>query len=140
MLLALCSKNNEEDVAATFAAHPEMPLRLEDFAAQRVNWDTKGANLASLADELDLGLDSVILIDDNPKEVTEAQAGAPQVLAVALPERAGEIPEFLRHVWAFDRARVTEEDRRRPRTLRAARRACARRSAAPPAWRNFSRR
>ncbi|HEY1493741.1 MAG TPA: HAD-IIIC family phosphatase [Candidatus Solibacter sp.] len=114
MLLALCSKNNEEDVAATFAAHPEMPLRLEDFAAQRVNWDTKGANLASLADELDLGLDSVILIDDNPKEVTEAQAGAPQALAIALPERAGEIPEFLRHFWAFDRARVTEEDRRRP--------------------------
>uniref|UniRef100_Q01XE0 FkbH like protein n=1 Tax=Solibacter usitatus (strain Ellin6076) TaxID=234267 RepID=Q01XE0_SOLUE len=114
MLLALCSKNNEEDVAATFAAHPEMPLRLEDFAAQRVNWETKGANLVSLADELDLGLDSVILIDDNPKEVTEAQAGAPQALAIALPERAAEIPEFLRHVWAFDRARVTEEDRRRP--------------------------
>ena len=114
MLLALCSKNNEEDVAATFAAHPEMPLRLEDFAAQRINWETKGANLASLADELDLGLDSVILIDDNPKEVTEAQAGAPQALAIALPEPAGEIPEFLRHLWAFDRARVTEEDRRRP--------------------------
>jgi len=114
MLLALCSKNNEEDVAATFAAHPEMPLRIEDFAAQRINWDTKGANLASLADELDLGLDSVILVDDNPKEVTEAQAGAPQALAIALPERAAEIPEFLRHVWAFDRARVTEEDRRRP--------------------------
>ncbi len=75
MLLALCSKNNEEDVAATFEAHPEMPLRLADFAAQRVNWETKGANLASLADELDIGIDSVILIDDNPKEVTEAQAG-----------------------------------------------------------------
>ena len=43
MLLALCSKNNEEDVAATFRAHPEMPLRLGDFVAQRVNWDTKGA-------------------------------------------------------------------------------------------------
>ncbi len=114
MLLALCSKNNEEDVAATFQAHPEMPLRLADFAAQRVNWETKGGNLASIADELDLGLDTIILVDDNPKEVTEAQAGAPQVLALALPERAGEIPEFLRHVWAFDRARVTEEDRRRP--------------------------
>jgi FkbH-like protein len=113
-LLALCSKNNEEDVAATFRAHPEMPLRLSHFAAQRINWETKGANLASLAEELDLGLDSVILVDDNPKEVIEAQAGAPQSLALALPERAAEIPIFLRHVWAFDRARVTEEDRRRP--------------------------
>jgi FkbH-like protein len=113
MLLALCSKNNEEDVAATFQAHPAMPLRWTDFAAQRINWDTKGASLASLADELDLGLDTVILIDDNPKEVTEAQAGAPQALAVALPPRAAEIPEFLRHLWAFDRARITEEDRHR---------------------------
>jgi polyketide synthase PksN len=107
MLLALCSKNNEEDVAATFQAHSEMPLRLADFVAQRVNWETKGANLASLADELDLGLDTIVLIDDNPKEVTEAQAGAPQALAIALPPRAGEIPEFLRHLWAFDRARIT---------------------------------
>jgi FkbH-like protein len=114
MLLALCSKNNEEDVAATFRAHPEMPLRMEDFAAQRVNWEPKGANLVSLAEELDLGLDSVILVDDNPKEVTEAQAGAPEALSLVLPGRAAEIPEFLRHVWAFDRARVTEEDRRRP--------------------------
>jgi FkbH-like protein len=114
MLLALCSKNNEEDVVETFHAHPEMPLRLEDFAARRINWETKGAGLASLAAELDLGLDSFILVDDNPKECTEAQAGAPESLVLALPARAEEIPEFLRHVWAFDRAGVTEEDRRRP--------------------------
>jgi FkbH-like protein len=114
LLLALCSKNNEEDVVETFRAHPEMPLRLEDFAARRINWESKGAGLASLAAELDLGLDSFILVDDNPKECTEAQAGAPEALALALPARAEEIPEFLRHVWAFDRAGVTEEDRRRP--------------------------
>ena len=45
MLLALCSKNNEEDVVETFRAHPEFPLRFEDFAARRINWDSKGANL-----------------------------------------------------------------------------------------------
>ena len=114
MLLALASKNNEEDVVETFRAHPEMPLRLEDFAARRINWDSKAAGLAAIADELDLSLDSFILVDDNPKECTEAQAGAPEVLALPLPPRADEIPEFLRHVWAFDRAHVTEEDRRRP--------------------------
>ena len=114
MLLALCSKNNEEDVVETFRAHPEMPLRFDDFAARRIDWESKGAGLASLAAELDLGLDSFILVDDNPKECTEAQAAAPEALALALPARAEEIPEFLRHVWAFDRARVTEEDRRRP--------------------------
>lgn len=113
MLLALCSKNNEEDVAATFRAHPDMPLAPGDIVAQRINWDSKTANLASLAEELEIGLDTFILVDDNPKEVQEVQAGAPQVLALLLPARAAEIPDFLAHVWAFDRARVTEEDRRR---------------------------
>ncbi|HEY2013140.1 MAG TPA: HAD-IIIC family phosphatase [Bryobacteraceae bacterium] len=114
MLLTLCSKNNEEDVVETFRAHPDMPLRLEDFAAHRVNWQSKGENLAALGDELELGLDSFILVDDSAKECTEAQAQAPEVLALALPAEAEEIPAFLQHVWAFDRARVTEEDRRRP--------------------------
>jgi FkbH-like protein len=113
MLLALCSKNNEEDVAATFRAHPEMPLAIGDFVAERVNWDSKAGNLASLAEELELGLDSFILVDDNPKEVQEVQSSAPQVLSLLLPPRAAEIPDFLAHVWAFDRARVTEEDGRR---------------------------
>ena len=114
MLLALASKNNEEDVMETFRAHPEMPLRLEDFVARRVNWEPKSANLASIAGELGLNLDSFILVDDNPKECTEAQAGCPEALALPLPARAEDISEFLKHVWAFDRARVTEEDRKRP--------------------------
>ena len=118
MLLALCSKNNEADVVETFAAHPEMPLRIEDFAARRVNWESKGANLAALAGELGLGLDSFILVDDNPKECTEAEAGAPDVLALPLPPEPEDIPEFLKHVWAFDRARTTAEDRERARMYR----------------------
>jgi len=114
MLLALCSKNNDEDVVETFRAHPEMPLRIEDFAARRINWDPKGANLEALAADLDLAIDSFILVDDNPKECTEAQAEAPGILALSLPAEASQIPDFLMHVWAFDRARATEEDRRRP--------------------------
>jgi FkbH-like protein len=113
MLLALASKNNEEDVVETFRCHPEMPLGIGDFAARRINWDSKAVNLHSLAEELDLGLDSFILVDDNPKECRETQAGAPEVLALALPAEPGDIPVFLKHVWAFDRARVTAEDRRR---------------------------
>jgi len=114
MLLCLVSKNNAEDVLDTFRLHPEMPLRMEDFAAWRVNWSAKAANLAALAGELDLGLDSFILVDDSPRECREVEASCPQVLALALPEHDEEIPEFLRHVWAFDRLRVTEEDRARP--------------------------
>ena len=131
MLLVLASKNNHEDVVETFVAHPEMPLRLSDFAATRVNWASKAVNLASLAAELDLGLDTFILVDDNPKECTEAQAGAPEVLALPLPADPDAIPAFLRHVWAFDRARVTGEDRRRAQAYaERAERAQAERSAA----------
>jgi FkbH-like protein len=113
MLLVLASRNNEDDVVETFQAHPEMPLDLEDFAARRIDWSSKSANLRALARDLDLASESFILIDDDSKECTEAQAGAPEMLAIPLPARAEEIPAFLRHVWAFDRARVTEEDRLR---------------------------
>jgi FkbH-like protein len=113
MLLCLASKNNPEDVEETFRVHPEMPLRPEHFIASRVNWESKAKNLRELADELDLSLDSFILIDDNPKECSEVQASCPEVLTLALPPRAEEIPDFLRHVWAFDHLRITEEDRQR---------------------------
>jgi FkbH-like protein len=113
MLLTLCSKNNVEDVLDTFRLHPEMVLRMDHFAAWRINWSSKPANLAALAEDLELGLDSFILVDDNPRECREVEATYPQVLALPLPPDE-EIPEFLRHVWAFDRLRLTEEDRARP--------------------------
>jgi FkbH-like protein len=113
MLLCLISKNNEEDVLETFRMNPDMPLRLEHFAASRINWEPKSSNLISMAEELDLGLDTFILVDDNPKECAEVEANCPEALALALPADPAEIPEFLRHVWAFDHAKITEEDRRR---------------------------
>jgi FkbH-like protein len=113
-LLALCSKNNEDDVLEVFRAHPGMPLGIGDFVARRIDWEPKSANLASLADELGLGLDSFILVDDSAKECTEVQAALPEVLALPLPSDPAGIPAMLSHVWAFDRARVTDEDRRRP--------------------------
>ncbi|MEN6537056.1 MAG: HAD-IIIC family phosphatase [Bryobacteraceae bacterium] len=113
MLLCLCSKNNEEDVAETFRVHPEMPLRLDHFSARRVNWEAKSVNLAALAAELDLGLDSFIFVDDNPQERAEVMADRPEVLTLPLPGEPADIPRFLKHVWAFDHLRITEEDRRR---------------------------
>jgi FkbH-like protein len=113
MLLTMASKNNESDVRETFAAHPEMPLQLRHFAAWRLNWDPKSENLTQLADELGLGLDSFIFIDDNPKECAELQQAIPEVLTITLPENIEETPQFLRHIWAFDHPVVTEEDRKR---------------------------
>ncbi len=113
MLLALSSKNNEEDVLETFRRNPEMPLQLEHFVSWRINWQPKSVGLRSLAEELGLGLDSFIFVDDLPKECAEVEAQCPEVLTLALPPDPAEIPEFLAHIWAFDHTTVTEEDRRR---------------------------
>jgi len=113
MLLAMASKNNQADVLETFAKHPEMPLQLHHFVGWRLNWDAKSANLSALAGELSLGLDSFILVDDNPKECAEVAESIPEALALPLPEMPEQIPHFLNHIWAFDHVLVTEEDRNR---------------------------
>ena len=113
MLLCLCSKNNPEDVFDTFRAHPEMPLALEHFTAWRLNWGPKSANLRELAEELNLALDSFILVDNSATECAEVLAGAPEALAIPLPQDAREFASFLDHIWAFDRWNTTAEDRGR---------------------------
>jgi FkbH-like protein len=113
MLLSLASKNNERDVIDTFEQHPEMPLQLRHFVTSRLNWEPKAANIESMAEELSLGVDSFILVDDNPKETAELSESLPQVLSLTLPHESSAIPHFLSHVWAFDHVVVTEEDRHR---------------------------
>ncbi len=113
MLLVMASKNNDQDVFDTFAAHPEFPLQLRHFTAWRLNWESKAANLAALADELGVGLDTFIFLDDNPKECAEVADGAPEALPLVLPEDIEELPEFLHHIWAFDHPVITDEDRQR---------------------------
>jgi FkbH-like protein len=113
LLLCLASKNNDEDVVETFRVHPEMPLRLEDFVTRRIGWEPKSKYVAAMAEELNLGLDSFIFVDDNPTECAELEAHCPEALALPLPAEPERIPTFLRHVWAFDRLRATREDRER---------------------------
>ncbi|HTL59970.1 MAG TPA: amino acid adenylation domain-containing protein [Candidatus Limnocylindrales bacterium] len=118
MLLCLCSKNNERDVLEVFERRLDMPLRQEHFAAQRLNWQPKSENLKSLAEQLQLGLDSFIFIDDNPVECAEVEANCPEVLVLNLPAEPNLIPTFLDHCWVFDRLKVTDEDRRRAELYR----------------------
>ena len=113
MLLCLCSKNNEEDVAEVFGCQKEMPLKREHIVAQRVNWRPKAENLRELASELNLGLDSFVFIDDNPLECEQVKASCPEVLTLQLPHEQEAIPLFLQNVWAFDKQKTTEEDRKR---------------------------
>ena len=113
MLICLCSKNNEGDVAAVFEQRSEMPLKREHITSWRINWRRKSENIRSLADELQLGFDSFIFIDDNPVECAEIQAVYPEVLALQMPSETETIPKFLQHTWAFDHLKTTEEDKKR---------------------------
>ncbi len=113
LLLCLVSKNDLADVRRIFESRTDMPLAWSDFAACRINWDAKSANLESLAGALGLGLDSFVFLDDNPLECAEVRARCPQVLTLRLPARQEDIPGFLAHVWAFDHASRTAEDSRR---------------------------
>jgi FkbH-like protein/non-ribosomal peptide synthase protein (TIGR01720 family) len=112
-LLVLCSKNNEAEVWEVFERNPGMLLKKEHLAAWRMNWGAKSENLRELAEELNLGVDSFIFLDDSGVECTEVMSNLRQVLTLRLPDDPGQIPAFLGHVWAFDRFRVTEEDLRR---------------------------
>ena len=117
MLLCLASKNNEGDVWETFAAHPEFPLRPAHFAAWRLNWDSKATNLTAMAEELNIGVESFVFLDDNARETDEVAGALPGVLALTLPEELPTLPAWLDHIWAFDRPVVTDEDRRRNASL-----------------------
>lgn len=113
MLICLNSKNVEADVEEVFKQRLDMPLKRDHIVSSRINWEPKSKNLRSLAQELQLGLDSFIFLDDNPVECAEVQASCPEVLTLQLPEVSDQIPKFLNHVWAFDRLKVTAEDQQR---------------------------
>jgi FkbH-like protein len=113
MLIALCSKNNEADVAEVFEQNSQLRLKREHIVSWRINWSPKSENLRALADELNVGLDSLIFIDDSAVECAEVRANCPDVLVLQLPKEDAAIPHFLDHVWAFDHLLVTEEDKRR---------------------------
>jgi amino acid adenylation domain-containing protein/FkbH-like protein len=119
MLLVMVSKNNEADVRAVFEQNPGMHLKWEHFVTYRINWETKSENLKSVAEELNIGLDSFVFIDDSPAECAEVMLNAPAVLTLQLPAQARAMPAFLQHVWAFDRLIVTTEDRERTRMYQA---------------------
>ena len=117
MLVCLASKNVEADVREVFLSRPEMVLKLDHIVSMRVNWLAKSANLRDLADELNLGLDSFVLIDDSPLECAEVEASCPEVLVLRLPIE-GDFPQFLSHVWPLDDRAATEADRRRTEMYR----------------------
>ncbi len=98
ILLALCSKNNPEDVEHVLTSHPDMILKMEDLVAMKVNWQNKATNLQSLAAELNLGLDSFVFVDDSSFEIGLIEKELPQVKCVCVPEVLSEYPFVIREL------------------------------------------
>ncbi|MCC2667869.1 MAG: hypothetical protein K0Q72_340 [Armatimonadetes bacterium] len=115
VLLAISSKNNPEDVWPVLEAHPHMVLRRECFAAARINWNDKASNLVELARELNIGLDSLVFLDDNPAERAQVRQRLPEVLTVELPRDPALYTRTLLGLDVFETLSVTAEDTQRGR-------------------------
>jgi FkbH-like protein len=98
VLLCLCTKNNPDDVEEVLRRHPDMVLRPEDFAATKVNWDDKPANLRALAAELGVGLDSMVFLDDSPFECEAVRQQLPMVTTVQVPATLSVYPQVVQQV------------------------------------------
>jgi len=110
-ILALCSKNNEADVLEVLRRHPHQILREEHFAALRVNWQDKPRNLQALADELNLGLDSFVFVDDSAHECSAVRRALPMIEVIQTPARTVDVPTCLDRVSRLEILALTEEDR-----------------------------
>src|ERR1019366_887150 len=80
ILLAVASKNNPADALEALSGHPGMVLRPRDFAAMRINWNEKARSLREIAAELNIGLDAIALVDDNPVERQQVREQAPEAI------------------------------------------------------------
>ena len=115
VILTVCSKNNEQDVLDAWEKNPFMVLKKEHFAAYRINWTDKATNIKALAQELNIGLDSFVFVDDNPTERELIKQMLPMVSVPDFPEQPYELPVFFKQLVEdyFKVYSVTDEDKKK---------------------------
>ena len=121
VILTVCSKNNEQDVMEVWERHPFVLLRREHFSAWRINWQNKADNIRELSEELNIGLDSLVFVDDNPTERELVRQMLPMVEVPEFPKQPYMLPDFLislsnRYFRVYS---VTEEDKRKTEQYKA---------------------
>jgi FkbH-like protein len=119
VLLGVCSKNDRARALEPFEQHPEMVLRAGDFVAFHANWEPKSDNLRRIAEELNLGLDSFVFVDDNPAEIEIVRQFAPAVSTILLGDDPAEYAGQLQDCGYFEPTSITLEDRERTGQYRA---------------------
>jgi FkbH-like protein len=113
ILLAIASKNNPTDAMEVLEQHPGMLLRPKHFSAMRINWNEKTDSLREIAVELNVGLDALAFLDDNPVERHRVRAELPEVMVIDLPEDPWRYAPKIRDCPWFERLSLSEEDRHR---------------------------
>lgn len=114
ILIALCSKNNEDDVWDVFHNHPDMVLRKEHIATARINWQNKTINLRQIAADLNIGLDSIVFMDDSEFEINLIRQTLPEVEVIHLPrEKTVEYKKILASCGLFEKLTLSIEDKKR---------------------------
>ena len=119
VVLAVCSKNDAKIAEAAFRDHPEMVLRRSDFAAFQANWDDKAQNLKAIAARLNIGIDSLVFVDDNPIERARVRQSLPMVAVPELPEDPAHYVRCLAEAGYFEAIAFTAEDRDRAQSYAA---------------------
>jgi FkbH-like protein len=115
VILAIVSKNDESVALDAIKNHPEMVLRLEDFAGWKINWSDKAENILALLQELNLGHEAAVFIDDNPVERNRVREAFPELLVPDWPVDKRLYPQALLRLDCFDKPTISLEDRLRPR-------------------------
>jgi len=113
IILAINSKNNEEDALKVIKEHPDMILREEHFACLRINWNDKVQNMKEIANELNIGLDSIVFFDDDPVNREYVRTNIPQLLTVEVSTDTAQYTQTLMSMNDFHLLKITEEDTNR---------------------------
>ena len=113
VMLAVCSKNEPAVAEGVFRDHPEMLLKRSDIAAFVANWTDKAANLQRIAEQLNIGLDSLVFVDDNPAERARIRQSMPSVAVPELPNDPALWVQGLANAGYFEAVAFTDEDRAR---------------------------
>jgi len=112
VILAVCSKNNIE-IARSGFSHPDSVLTLADFAAFHANWEPKHQNIEAIAKDLNIGLDSLVFVDDNPAERAIVSAQLPMVMVPDVGDDVSRFPEILESTGYFEAISISTEDTQR---------------------------
>jgi len=110
IVLAVASKNDLETVKSAIEKHPEIIFNIDDFAVLKVDWNDKASNIKSIAKELNVGIDSIVFIDDNPFEREQVRQTHAEVLVPELPVSPHEYSNIILDLGCFEAVRFTKED------------------------------